>query len=124
MVSLLLLVSAAHAQSAEELITRMKGAWDSLRSYRSGQIIQERVRGDLGPAQQVRVAFRKPSEIQLEWSLMTCRSANPGPAVDHSFTRQSCAPLASSVPALLMATQLHSAAWACQEGPITHAPAP
>lgn len=65
--ALLLLVAPAHAQSAEELLARMKGAWDQLQSYKTGQIIQERVRGELGAEQRVRVAFRKPWEIQLEW---------------------------------------------------------
>ncbi len=65
--ALLLASSVAHAETAEALITRMKGAWDALASYRTGQVIQERVRGELGPEQRVRVAFRKPWEIQLAW---------------------------------------------------------
>ncbi len=69
----LLTVSFASAESSEDLIVRMKGAWDRLSSYRTSQVIQERVNGDLGPEQRVKVAFRKPWEIQLEWE-----SLHPG----------------------------------------------
>lgn len=57
----------AHAESAESLVVRMKGAWDRLGAYTTSQVIQERIRGDLGPEQHITVAFRKPWEIQLNW---------------------------------------------------------
>lgn len=67
---LLLVASLAHAQSAPDLLVKMKRAWETLSSYKTGQIIQERVRGELGPEQKVRVKFRKPWEIQLEWETL------------------------------------------------------
>lgn len=60
-------LSVAAAESAEELIHRMRGVWDGLDSYTTSQVIQERIRGELGDAQSIVVAFRKPWEIQLNW---------------------------------------------------------
>lgn len=82
MLALLLATSLAHAQSADDLVARMKSAWDRLSSYRTGQLIQERVRGELGPEQRVKVAFRKPWEIQLEWE-----NVHPGRKVYWSKAR-------------------------------------
>ncbi len=82
MLALLLTVSFASAQTAEELVGRMKGAWDALSTYRTTQIIQERVKGELGPEQRVHVAFRKPWEIQIEWE-----SQHPGRKVYWSAAR-------------------------------------
>lgn len=69
-VALLLLASVAHAETGQALLARMEAAWHKLEAYRTGQLIQERVRGELGPEQRVRVAFRKPWEIQLEWETL------------------------------------------------------
>lgn len=74
LVFLLLAVSlASAAESSQALIDRMKGAWDHLSSYRTSQVIQERVKGQLGDEQRIKVTFRKPWEIQLEWE-----SPHPG----------------------------------------------
>jgi hypothetical protein len=69
----LLTVSLASADTSEDLIGRMKGAWERLSSYRTTQVIQERVKGQLGAEQRVKASFRKPWEIQLEWE-----SPHPG----------------------------------------------
>lgn len=66
-------MSSAYAETSEALIGRMQSAWDQLSSYRTTQVIQERIKGQLRPEQHVRAAFRKPSEIQLEWE-----SPHPG----------------------------------------------
>ncbi|MDP2313095.1 MAG: DUF1571 domain-containing protein [Pseudomonadota bacterium] len=86
MLALLLTVSLASADpaplGAEDLIGRMKGAWDRLSTYRTTQLVQERVKGDLGPEQRIKVAFRKPWEIQLEWETL-----HPGRKVYWSAAR-------------------------------------
>lgn len=80
--ALLIVAPLAHARSAEELVTRLKRAWDGISTYRTDQLMQERVRGTLGPEQRVKVAFRKPWEIQLEWE-----TVHPGRKVYWSGTR-------------------------------------
>ncbi|MDP2310050.1 MAG: DUF1571 domain-containing protein [Pseudomonadota bacterium] len=74
MLAFLVTVSLASAtESSEALIDRMKGAWERLSSYRTSQVIQERIKGQLGPEQRIKATFRKPWEIQLEWE-----SQHPG----------------------------------------------
>ena len=77
------LASAADAPAkAEELIGRMKGAWDHLAAYRTTQVVQERVKGELGAEQRVKVAFRKPWE-----SSSNGRRVHPGRKVYWSAAR-------------------------------------
>jgi hypothetical protein len=64
---LLLLTPESRATTADDCIAALGAAWSSIRSYRSGQTVQERVGGTLKDEQRMRVAFRKPWEIQLTW---------------------------------------------------------
>lgn len=63
----LLLAFPASAGTAHGVVADMVGAWHTLRSYRAVQSIQERLDGELTAEQRMRVAFRKPWEIQLTW---------------------------------------------------------
>jgi hypothetical protein len=77
-------VPGAHASPAQDIAREMTNAWERLGTYRTSQVIQERVRGSLGEEQKIRVAFRKPWEIQLEWD-----TVHPGRKVYWSATRHS-----------------------------------
>ena len=63
---LLALLPLCHA-GVEARVDEMLTAWRGLSGYRTEQTVQERVGGELGTEQRMRVSFRKPWEIQLEW---------------------------------------------------------
>lgn len=80
---LLLLPRGAAAAAPQEHIAAMRAAWSALTSYRTSQTIQERMDGEMGPEQRMRVAFRKPWEIQLTWE-----TVHPGRKAYWSETRK------------------------------------
>jgi hypothetical protein len=63
---LVALLAPAHADT-NDWYRAMRDAWSRVGSYRADQYVQERVGGTLLAEQQMRVVWRRPGEIQLEW---------------------------------------------------------